>query len=67
MGPAYEVEVVSVQELGHHVRAEGEAHAPVVLAPTLISNDSLVYNKMDQTRGIYSHFDHIPTFLPLRK
>jgi len=35
MGPAYEVEVVSVQELGHHVRAEGEAHAPVVLAPTL--------------------------------
>ena len=31
--PAYEVEVVLVQELGRHLRAEGERHAAVVLAP----------------------------------
>jgi hypothetical protein len=33
MGAADEVEVVSAQELSHHVLAEGERHAAVVLAP----------------------------------
>ncbi len=31
--PAYEVEVVLVQELCRHLRAEGEGDPPVVLAP----------------------------------
>ena len=31
--PADEVEVVLLQEAGHHVLAEGEGHAAVVLAP----------------------------------
>ena len=30
---AYQVKVVFVEELGDHLRPEGEAHAPVVLAP----------------------------------
>ena len=34
MRPADEVEVVSVEELGDDVRAEGEGDAAVVLAPT---------------------------------
>ncbi len=35
MGPTDEVEVVSVEELAHHVCAEGEAHPAIVLAPAL--------------------------------
>ena len=35
MRPADEVEVVSVEELGDDVRAEGEGDAAVVLAPPL--------------------------------
>ena len=34
MRAADEVEVVLVEELGRHLRAEGERHAAVVLAPT---------------------------------
>ena len=33
MRPADEVEVVLLQEAGHHVLAKGEGHAAVVLAP----------------------------------
>ena len=33
MRSADEVEVVLVEELGGHLRPEGEAHAAVVLAP----------------------------------
>ena len=33
MRTANEVNVVALQELGHDVRAKGEAHAAVVLAP----------------------------------
>ena len=33
VGAADEVQVVPAQELGHHVLAEGEGHAAVVLAP----------------------------------
>jgi hypothetical protein len=35
MGPADEVEVVSVEELAHHVSPEGEAHPAIILAPAL--------------------------------
>ena len=34
MRAADEVEVVFVEELGGHLRPEGERHAAVVLAPT---------------------------------
>ncbi len=34
MRPAYEVEVVLVEELGRHLGAEGERDAPVVLPPS---------------------------------
>lgn len=34
VGTANEVHVVLLQEARHHVRAEGEGHAAVVLAPT---------------------------------
>lgn len=33
MRSAYQVKVVFVEELGDHLRPEGEAHAPVILAP----------------------------------
>ena len=39
MGAADQVQVVSAQELGHHVFTKGERDAAVVLAPT---NDVLV-------------------------
>ena len=34
VGPADQVEVVLVEELGRHLRSERERHAAVVLAPT---------------------------------
>ena len=33
VGSTYQVEVVFVEELGHHLGPEGEADPPVVLAP----------------------------------
>ena len=35
IGPADEVQVVPVEELGDHLGAEGEGHSAVVLAPAL--------------------------------
>ena len=35
MGPTDEVEVVSVEELAHHVRPKGEADPTIILTPTL--------------------------------
>ena len=35
MRPTDQVQVVSVQELRHHIRPERERHATVVLAPSL--------------------------------
>ena len=35
MGPTDEVEVVSVEELAHHVRPKGEADPTIILTPAL--------------------------------
>ena len=35
MCPANEVQIVTIQKLGHDIRSEGERDAAIVFAPTL--------------------------------